>query len=50
MADSPIWISEADVTSMVSLPDAIEALERVLPLESQGKAQNMPKGLSLIHI
>ena len=44
MADSPIWISEADVTSMVSLPDAIEALERVLPLESQGKAQNMPKG------
>jgi ornithine cyclodeaminase len=44
MADSPIWITEADVTSMVSLPDAIGALERVLPLESQGKAQNMTKG------
>ena len=44
MAESPIWITEADVTSMVSLPDAIDALERVLPLESQGKAQNMPKG------
>ena len=44
MADSPIWITEADVTSMVSLPDAIDALERVLPLESQGKAQNMTKG------
>ena len=44
MAESPIWSTEADVTSMVSLPDAIDALERVLPLESQGKAQNMPKG------
>lgn len=44
MADSPIWITEADVTSMVSLPDAINALERVLPLESQGQAQNMTKG------
>jgi len=44
MADSPIWITEANVTSMVSLPDAIGALERVLPLESQGKAQNMTKG------
>ena len=44
MADSPIWITEADVTSMVSLPDAIDALERVLPLESLGKAQNMTKG------
>ena len=44
MSGSPIWITEADVTSMVSLPDAINALERVLPLESQGKAQNMTKG------
>ncbi len=44
MADSPLWITEADVTSMVSLPDAINALERVLPLESQGDAQNMTKG------
>ena len=44
MTDSPIWITEADVTSMVSLPDAINALERVLPLESQGEAQNMTKG------
>lgn len=44
MADTPLWITEADVTSMVSLPDAINALERVLPLESQGEAQNMTKG------
>ncbi len=44
MAESPIWITEADVTSMVSLPDAIDALERILPLESQGEAQNMTKG------
>ncbi len=44
MPDSPIWITEADVTSMVSLPEAIDALERVLPLEADGKAQNMTKG------
>ena len=44
MVESPIWITEADVTSMVSLPDAIDALARVLPMEAQGKAKNMPKG------
>jgi len=44
MSGSPIWITEEDVTSMVSLPQAIAALERVLPLESAAKAQNMAKG------
>ena len=44
MTFSPIWITEEDVTSMVSLPDAIAALEGILPLEAAGEAQNMPKG------
>lgn len=44
MVGSPIWITEEDVTSMVSIPDAINALERILPLESQGEAKNMTKG------
>ena len=30
MSGSPIWITEEDVTAMVSLPQAIGALERVL--------------------
>ena len=44
MSGSPIWITEEDVTSMVSLPQAIEALEQALPLEAADKAQNMAKG------
>ena len=38
MTFSPIWITEEDVTSMVSLPDAIAALEGILPLEAAGEA------------
>ena len=44
MTVAPLWITEEDVTSMVSLPDAIAALEKILPLEADGEAQNMPKG------
>lgn len=40
---SPLWITEADVTSLMSLPDAVAALERILALEARGQAANMPK-------
>ena len=38
-----LWITEADVTSLMSLPEAIEALERVLAMEARGEAANMGK-------
>jgi alanine dehydrogenase len=44
----PIWITEKDVTDMVSLPEAIDALTRILPLEADGQAQNMPKGVLMV--
>lgn len=40
---APLWITEADVTSLMALPDAIAALERSLRLEAQGQAASMPK-------
>ena len=40
---APLWITEADVTSLVALPDAVEALERTLLLEARGQAASMPK-------
>jgi len=43
MASAPLWITEHDVTSLISLPEAVEALARILPLEAQGKAANMTK-------
>lgn len=43
MPDSPLWITEAEVVSLVSLPEAIDALERILALEAKGAAENMPK-------
>ena len=39
----PIWISEQSVVEMMSLPEAIIALERGLALEAQGEAKNMVK-------
>jgi ornithine cyclodeaminase len=39
----PIWLTEADVVSLMSLGDAIDALERTLPLEARGEAANMTK-------
>jgi len=39
----PLWISESDVVSLMNLGDAIEALERGLLREGEGKAQNMLK-------
>ena len=38
-----IWITEADVVKLVSLPDAIPALESGLAQEHTGKAANMAK-------
>src|SRR5262245_19061727 len=40
---TPLWISEADVVSMMSMGDAISALERGLLAEARGDAQNMVK-------
>jgi ornithine cyclodeaminase len=41
----PLWITEASVTSLVSLPDALVALEQGLRWEGEGKAHNVPKAL-----
>jgi ornithine cyclodeaminase len=39
----PLWISEADVVTMMDFPGAIDALERGLLAEAQGNASNMVK-------
>jgi alanine dehydrogenase len=39
----PLWITEQDVVAALSLPEAIEALEKGLALEAKGAARNMPK-------
>jgi alanine dehydrogenase len=39
----PVWIAEADVVAVLSLGEAIDALERGLALEAEGGAVNMPK-------
>lgn len=38
-----LWISEADVVSVMDVPGAIDALERGLRAEAEGQAQNMLK-------
>jgi alanine dehydrogenase len=43
MSSAPIWITEAEVVALMSLPEAIGALERTLALEADGKAANLPK-------
>ena len=43
MDAAPLWITEADVTSLVSLPEAVTALEKALALEAQGAAASTPK-------
>ena len=40
---SPIWISEQNVVDLMSLPDAIGALEQGLALQASGDARNMVK-------
>ncbi|HXQ52341.1 MAG TPA: hypothetical protein VN802_14700 [Stellaceae bacterium] len=48
MPSAPLWITEADVTSVMKLPEAVEALERTLALEAKGQAQNMPKTVLMV--
>ncbi len=43
MPSQALWITEADVTDLISLPEAIDALERVLRMEARGEAANMAK-------
>ncbi len=43
MANAPLWITEADVVSHMPLAEAVGALERILRLEAEGQAANMPK-------
>jgi ornithine cyclodeaminase len=40
---SPLWITEAEVVSVLNLSDAIAALERGLGLEARGEMANMAK-------
>lgn len=40
---TPVWISEAEVVSMMDIGDAIAALERGLIAEAEGTARNMIK-------
>jgi ornithine cyclodeaminase len=40
---SPLWISEADVVSLMDMADAINALEKGLLAEARGEAENMVK-------
>jgi ornithine cyclodeaminase len=48
MTHSPLWITEADVVSLVNIPSAIGALERILPMEARGAARNMTKGVLMV--
>ncbi|MBI1816775.1 MAG: ornithine cyclodeaminase family protein [Deltaproteobacteria bacterium] len=41
--DSALWLSEADVVSLIDLREAIDAIEHGLRLEARGEACNMTK-------
>ena len=41
-----LWLREQDVVDLVTLNDAIDALEAVLALEGEGRALNAPKALA----
>ena len=43
VTDSAVWISEAEVVSLMDMGQAIGALERGLMLEAEGEAENMVK-------
>jgi alanine dehydrogenase len=43
VADAPIWITEAEVVALLSLHEAITALEPSLECEARGEAHNMVK-------
>lgn len=46
MTKTALWLSEQDVTSLVSLDDAITALEAGLRSQGKGEGQNIPKALA----
>lgn len=46
MTKTAIWLSEQDVSSLISLDDAITALEAGLRSQGQGEGQNIPKALA----
>lgn len=48
MTEIPLWITEADVVSLVNVPQAIGALERILPMEARDEARNMKKGVLMV--
>lgn len=48
MPEIPLWITEAEVVSLVNVPAAIEALERILPMEARDEARNMTKGVLMV--
>lgn len=41
--NDPLWITEAEVVDVLSVPEAIGALQQCLALEAAGKAVNLPK-------
>jgi ornithine cyclodeaminase len=43
MNAEPVWITEGQVTSLLTLAEAIPALEHGLRLQAQGQAESMPK-------
>lgn len=47
MTNTVLWLSEQDVTSLVSLNDAIAALEAGLHSQGKGEGQNIPKALAI---
>ena len=48
MPQIPLWITEKEVVSLVNVPAAIEALERILPMEARHQARNMKKGVLMV--
>lgn len=46
MTKTALWLSEQDVSSLVSLDDAISALESGLRSQGKGEGQNIPKALA----
>ncbi|HXP31397.1 MAG TPA: hypothetical protein VN832_09930 [Stellaceae bacterium] len=43
MPSPPLWITEAEVAALIALPEAVDALERILAMEAEDEAANMPK-------
>ena len=48
MTQIPLWITEAEVVALINVPQAIEALERILPMEARSQARNMKKGVLMV--